>query len=153
MAEKKKIVLRLMSKQLKEPFVSKENILAIYSPGNFTIPAADTVKIFTDIKYYVPKNSALHATTKFKGQQIQEIRGPAKTRLWLTLLSTSYFQKYVIKKGNIVGYVLSNDSHIVLQKYINKKKKHQIPKHYLLHTWDWKEFWEKKGVDVKPVDF
>ena len=143
MAEKNKIVLRLMSKQLKEPFESKENILAIYSPGNFTIPAADTVKICIDIKYYVPKNSTLHATTKFKGQQIQEIRGPAKAKLWLTLLNTSYFQKYVIEKGDIVGYILSNDSDIVLQKYVNKKKKQQIPKNYLPHTWDWKEFWEK----------
>ena len=143
MAEKNKIVLRLMSKQLKEPFESKENILAIYSPGNFTIPAADTVKICTDIKYYVPKNSTLHATTKFKGQQIQEIRGPAKAKLWLTLLNTSYFQKYVIEQGDIVGYILSIDSDIVLQKYVNKKKKQQILKNYLPHTWDWTEFWEK----------
>ena len=142
-----------MSKQLKEPFVSKENILAIYSPGNFTIPAADTVKIFTDIKYYVPKNSALHATTKFKGQQIQEIRGPAKTRLWLTLLNTSYFQKYVIKKGNIVGYVLSNDSHIVLQKYINKKKKTPDTEALLTAHVGLERILGKKGVDVKPVDF
>ena len=70
-----------------------------------------------------------------------------------SLLSTSYFQKYVIKKGNIVGYVLSNDSDIVLQKYVNKKKKTTDTEELLTAHVGLERILGKNGVDVKPVDF
>ena len=60
--------------------------------------------------------------TKFKGQKIKELKGPLKKRLRIRLLKESYFNKYIVEKGDIVGYLLSRDSKILIQKYENKKK-------------------------------
>ena len=84
----------------------------------------------------------MYLTTKFKGQKIKEIRGPQKKRLRITLLNESYFQKHIVKKGDIVGYLLSPNSNFSIQKQ-HEKKKHKIPAHYLPKTWDWKNFWNK----------
>ena len=61
-------------------------------------------------------------TTKFKEQKIKEISGPQKKKLRITLLNRSYFQKRVIEKGSIVGYVLSPNSKISIQKHAKKKQ-------------------------------
>ena len=37
-------------------------------------------------------------------------------------MNESYFNKYIVEKGDIVGYLLSRDSKILIQKYENKKK-------------------------------
>ena len=62
------IVLKLLSKQIKMPFRSRENILANYSPRKYIIPEADTVTVDTEIKIVLPLNTTLYVTTKFKGQ-------------------------------------------------------------------------------------
>ena len=136
------IVLKLLSKQIKMPFRSRENILAIYSPRKYVIPEADTVTVDTEIKIVLPLNTTLYVTKKFKGQEIKEISGSQNKRLRITLLNTSYFQKHVIEKGDIVGYVLSPNSKISIQKHA--KKKHRLPKQYLPKTWNYKKFWQDK---------
>ena len=136
------IVLKLLSKQIKMPFRSRENILAIYSPRKYIIPEADTVTIETEIKIVLPLNTTLYVTTKFKGQKIKEISDPQKKRLRITLLNTSYFHKHTIKKGSIVGYVLSPNSDISIQKHTQKK--HRLPRQYLPKTWNYKKFWQDK---------
>ena len=85
------IVLKLLSKQIKMPFRSTENILAIYLPRKYIIPEADTVTVDTEIKIVLTLNTTLFVTTKFKGQKIKEISGPQKKRLRITLLNPSYF--------------------------------------------------------------
>ena len=37
-------------------------------------------------------------------------------------MNESYFNKYIVEKGDIVRYLLSRDSKILIQKYENKKK-------------------------------
>ena len=114
------------------PFRSRENILAIYSPRKYIIPEADMVTVDTEINIVLPLNTTLYVTTKFKGQKIKEISGPQKKRLRITLLNQSYFQKQVIEKGSIVGYVLSPNSKNSIQKHA--KKKHKLPRQYIPKT-------------------
>ena len=136
------IELRLLSNQIKMPFRSRENILAIYSPRKYIIPEADTLTVDTEINIILPLNTTLYVTTKFKGQKIKEISSPQRKRLRITLLNRSYFQKHIIEKGSIVGYVLSPNSKISIQKHA--KKKHRLPRQYIPKTWDWKNFWQNK---------
>ena len=124
--------LRLLSTQIKMPFRSRENILAIYSPRKYIIPEADMVTVDTEINIVLPLNTTLYVTTKFKGQKIKEISGPQKKRLRIMLLNQSYFQKQVIEKGSIVGYVLSPNSKNSIQKHA--KKKHKLPRQYIPKT-------------------
>ena len=77
------------------------------------------------------------------------MRPSKKKRLRITLLNESYFQKHIIKKGDIVGYLLSPNSNFSIQQH--EKKKHKIPANYLLKTWDWKNFRKKNDVN-KPAD-
>ena len=128
--------------KIKKPFRSRENILAIYSPKKCIIPESDSSVIDTEIIINLPQNCTAFLTTKFKGQKIKELKGPLKKRLRITLLNQSYFNKYTVEKGGIIGYLLSKDSNISVQKY-EKKKKHKIPASYLPQRWDWKNFWKK----------
>ena len=116
------IGLKLLSNQIKMPFRSRENILAIYSPRKYIIPEAHRVTVNTEINIVLPLNTTLYVTTKFKGQKIEEISGPQKKRLRITLLNQSYFQKHTIEKGSIVGYLLSPNSKISIQKHVKKKE-------------------------------
>ena len=116
------ITLKLISNRIKKPFRSREDILAIYSPNKYIIPEADTATIDTEIIINLPQNSIAYLTTKFNGQKIKEIRGPQKKRLRIKLLNESYFQKHIIKKGDIVGYLLSPNSNFSIQKQHEKKK-------------------------------
>ena len=115
------ITLKLISNRIKKPFRSRENILAVYSPRKYIIPEADTVTIDTEIIINLPQNSKVYLTTKFKSQKIKEIRAsphppPQKKRLRITMLNESYFQKHIIKKGEIVGYLLSPNSNFSIQQ-------------------------------------
>ena len=137
------IVLKLLSKQIKMPFRSRENILAIYLPKKYIIPEADTVTVDTEINIVLPLNTTLYVTTKIKGQNIKEISGPQNKSLRIMLLNTSYFQKHTIEKGSVVGYVLSPNSKISIQKHVDKKR---LLKRYLPKTWDYRKFWQDKKV-------
>ena len=106
------------------------------------IPESNTCVIDTEIIINLPQSSTAFLTTKFKGQKIIELKGPPRKRLRIRLLNESYFNKYIVEKGDIVGYLLSRDSKILIQKY-EKKKKHKIPANYLPKSWDWKNFWKK----------
>ena len=136
------IKLKLCSNKIKKPFRSRENIFAIYSPKKCTIPESNTCVIDTEIIINLPQSSTAFLMTKFKGQKVKELKGPLKKRLRIRLLKESYFNKYIVEKGDIVGYLLSRDSKILIQKY-EKKKKHKIPANYLPKSWDWKNFWKK----------
>ena len=146
------ITLKLISNRIKKPFRSRENILAVYSPKKYVIPEADTVAIDTEIIINLPQNSKVYLTTKFKGQKIKEIRGPEKKRLRIRLLNESYFQKHIVKKGDIVRYLLSPNSNFSIQKQ-HEKKKHKISAHYLPKMWDWKNFWKQTGGFLSRYDF
>ena len=115
------IKLKLCSNKTKQPFRSRENIFAIYFPKKCTIPESRTCVIDTEIIADLPQNSTAFLTRKFKGQKIKELKGPGKKRLWIKLLNDSYFNKHTIEKGDIVGYLLSRDSKISIQKYEKKK--------------------------------
>ena len=84
--------------KLKKPTRSRNNIFKIYLLKNACIECADTLTIDTELTIKLPENSKAYLATKFEGQKIEEIIGPKKQRLWLTLLNESYFEKYKIKK-------------------------------------------------------
>ena len=70
----------------------------------------------------LPENTTACLITKFEGQEIQKIIGPAKKRLWITLLNESYFESYIIEKGSALGYLVIELEDIKLY-YATKKKK------------------------------
>ena len=98
--------LTFSNNKIKKPFRSKENILTIHSPKSCCIETANTISIDTGITINLPEKSTVYLTTKFKGQQIQTIEEPKTQRLWITILSESYFDKYKIQKGNLIGYLV-----------------------------------------------
>ena len=75
------IKLKLLSKKIKIPFESRENILAIYSPRKYIIPEADTVTVDTEINIVLPLNTTLYMTTKFKEHKNQRDSGPSKKEI------------------------------------------------------------------------
>ena len=90
---------------LKMPKRSEKNIFTIYSPKKDLIEKADTLTIDTELSIKLPQNSSAFLATKFEGQEIIKIIGPTNTkkRLWITLLNESYFEKYTINKGDVIG--------------------------------------------------
>ena len=115
------IKLKLCLNKIKNLFRSRENIFAIYSPKKCMIPESNTCVIDTEIIINLPQSSMAFLTTKFKGQKIIELKGPPRKRLRIRLLNESYFNKYIVEKGDIVGYLLSRNSKILIQKYEKKK--------------------------------
>ena len=69
----------------------------------------------------------MHLTTKFKGQKKQTIDGPKKQRLWLTLLNESYFDKYQIKKGDLMGHLVFEPNNIQIKYEKNPPAKTRRP--------------------------
>ena len=69
----------------------------------------------------LPEESKAFLTTKFTRQHIQNITGPVKQRLWITLLNESYFEKYTIDKGDIIGYLVFEPDNLKVQ-YEAKEK-------------------------------
>ena len=94
------------NEKLKQPEQFEGKIFTIYSPKEATFEKADMPAIDTELTLTLPEVSKALLTTKFTGQHIQNITGLVKQRLWITLLSESYFEKYTINKGNIIGYLV-----------------------------------------------
>ena len=142
-----KIVLNNI--KLKNPTRSKNNIFTIYSPKKASIETADTLTIDTELIIKLPENSKAYLATKFEGQKIKTIIGPKKERLWLTLLNESYFDKYKIKKGDIIGYLVVEPEDLKIHHETKKKSPNQAwrhPDNYLPKDWEkrWKKYWQKK---------
>ena len=134
--------------KIKKPYRSKDNILTIHSPKSYCIEITNTISIDTGITIRLPEKSTGYLATKFRGQNIQTIEGPKTQRLWLTVLNESYFDKYKIQKGDIIGYLVLKQSNLKI-KYEKKKpsdKTRRLPNNYLSQKWDqnWKAFWQKK---------
>ena len=91
---------------LQKPLKCEKNIFILYSPRKGTIKTADTLTVDTELLIKLPENTTAYLITKFEGQEIQKIIGPAKKRLWITLLNESYFEPYIIEKGSILGYLV-----------------------------------------------
>ena len=84
---------------------SEKNVFTIYSPKKDLIEKADTLTVDTELSIKLTQNSSAFLATKFEGQEIIKIIGPTNTkkRLWITLLNESYFEKYTINKGDVIG--------------------------------------------------
>ena len=99
--------LVLCNYKLKKPEKSAvDNIFTIYSPRKATIEKADTITLGTELIIKLPEESKAFLATKFTGQNIETRTGPKKKRLWITLLNDSYFEKYKIEKGDVIGYLV-----------------------------------------------
>ena len=132
---------------LKKLLKCEKNIFILYPPRKKTIKTADT-----ELLIKLPENTTACLITKFEGQEIQKIIGPAKKRLWITLLNESYFESYIIEKGSVLGYLVIELEDIKLY-YATKKKKNsrsktKPPNTYLPKDWkkSWKKYFEKKKV-------
>ena len=142
MTEKnKKMVnfVRIISEKnnLKKPKRNEKNIFTIYSPKKETIKKADTLSIDTELSIKLPENSTAFLATKFEDQEIIKLTGPSKKRLWITLVNESYLNNCQIKKGDDIGYLVTEPSdikiHYVAKLKINQKKK--CPSNYLPKNW------------------
>ena len=137
--------------KLKQPKKSKKNIFTIYSPKKETIEKADTLAINTGLSIKVPESINVFLATKFEGQEIIKIIGPTTTRkrLWITLLNESYFEKYTINKGDVIGYLIIEPEDIKVH-YATKEKtsRQKTPNNYLPKDWSkrWKSCFQKKKV-------
>ena len=106
---------------LKKPKKNEKTIFTLYSPKKEIIKKADTISIDTEISIKLPENSSAFLVTKFEDQEIIKIIGPAKKRLWITLLNESYLNNYQIKKGDEIGYLIIEPSTIKIH-YETKQK-------------------------------
>ena len=118
--------------KLKKPKKSEKNIFTIYSPKKDTIEKADTLTINTELSIKLPENSNAFLATKFEGQEIQKIivSTNGKKRLWITLLNESYFEKYNINKGDVIGYRIIEPDNIKVH-YATKEKTSRQEAKYL----------------------
>ena len=96
--------LSIKNSRLKRPTHSKTNILTLYLPRSFYIEKADTRTIDTEIVLDLPEKSTAFLISKFKEQKIEALVGPKIQRLWLKLLSESYYDRHHIKRKDIIGY-------------------------------------------------
>ena len=77
-----------------------------------------------------------------------------KKSLWITLLNESYFEKYTINKGDVIGYLIIEPDDIKVH-YATKEKssrwKTKPPNNYSPKDWQkrWKNYFQKKGLVVK----
>ena len=106
---------------LKKLLKCEKNIFILYSPRKETIKTADTLTVDTELLIKLPENTTVCLITKFEGQEIQKIIGPAKKRLWITLLNESYFESYIIEKGSVLEYLVIELEDIKVY-YATKKK-------------------------------
>ena len=145
---------------LKKPKKNEKNIFTLYPPKKEIIKKADTISIDTEISIKLPENSSAFLVTKFEDQEIIKIIGPAKKRLWITLLNESYLNNYQIKKGDEIGYLIIEPSTIKIhyetkQKIIQKTK---CPINYLPKNWSkkYKDYVQEKktrqtGGTISPT--
>ena len=79
--------------------------------------------IDTELSIKLPENSNAFLATKFDGKEIQKIIGPtnSKKRLWITLLNESYFEKYNINKGDVIGYLIIEPNNIKVHNATKEK--------------------------------
>ena len=122
--------------KIKKPYRSKKNVLTIHSPKSCCIKIANTLSIDTGITINLPEKSTVHLATKFKGQKIRTIEGAKTQRLWLTLLNESYFDKYKIQKGDIIGYLVLKLPNLKIKYEKNPPvKTWRPPNNYLPKEW------------------
>ena len=72
---------------LKSQKKSEKNIFTIYSPKKEIIKKADALSIDTELSIKLPEKSKIFVVIKFENQEIKQIDGPIKKRLWITLLN------------------------------------------------------------------
>ena len=152
--------VRIISEKfnLKKPQKNEKNIFTIYSPKKATIEKADTLSIDTELSIKLPENSSAFVATKFNGQEILKIIGPTSTkkRLWITLLNKSYFSKYQINKGDVIGYLMIEPDNIKTHyeaKEKTSRQKNRCTNNYLPKDWakQWKNYFQKKK-DISSSD-
>ena len=143
--------LSIKNSRLKKPTHLKTNILTLYSPRSCYIEKADTKTIDTEIVSDLPEKATAFLISKFKGQKIETIVGPKIQRLWLTLLNESYFDRHLIKRKDIIGYLIFEPNNLKI--YYEKEKKppsaktRKLPDNSFPKKWEknWKKYWEKKA--------
>ena len=141
--------VRILSEKidLKKPKKPEKNIFTIYLPKKEIIKKADALSIDTEFSNKLPESKAF-VVIKFENQEIKQIDGPIRKRLWITLLNESYLENYQIKKGNEIGYLIIEPSdikiHYETKQNIRPKGKCQI--NYLPQNWSetWKDYFQKK---------
>ena len=138
---------------LKKLKKSEKNIFTVYSPKKATIERADTLTIDAELSIKLPENSRAFLATKFEGQNIVRIIRPDKKRLWVTLLNESYFNKYHIKKGDIIAYLVIEPENLKVHYEAKEKQprqKKRCPENYLPKDWQkrWKAYFQKKKENI-----
>ena len=136
------IIFKRDHPRVKKPQQLKRNVFVTYSPRTVTAELATCIKIDTNITLILPKKAKAFVTSKFRGEEIFEMREETQ-RLWIEILNKSYIEDIKISKNNILGFVVIEPEHLSFKHETpkTKKKKNILPK-----TWS---YWEKMAKKTK----
>ena len=104
-----KAILKSDQFNLKKPQHLKNNVYIIYSPKTVIVETANSINVDTNIILKLPQKAKA-----FRGQGIREIN-KVKQRLWITLLSESYFKRLIIKRGTPLRFLVIEPENIKVQ--------------------------------------
>ena len=99
-----KITFEKDSAQVKIPGHLQRHVFILYSQWTIKIEPASCRKIDLGITAFLPTNSRGFVTSKFRGDEINELFH-GKRRLWVEILNKSSEDHIEIKKGQPLGFL------------------------------------------------
>lgn len=109
-----KAILKSDQFNLKKPQHLKNNVYIIYSPKTVIVETANSINVDANIILKLPQKAKAFVAIRFRGQGIREIN-KVKQRLWITLLSESYFKRLIIKRGTPLRFLVIEPENIKVQ--------------------------------------
>ena len=101
---------------------SGKELFILYSAWAIKIELASCRKIGTGITAFLPTNSSGFLTSKFRGDEINELFH-GKQRLWVEILNKPFEDHIEIKKGQPLGFLVVEPENLKFQHVPPKKKK------------------------------
>ena len=108
-------------KGVKNPRHLQRNVYILFSPCQFKIEPASYRKIDTEVNTFLPKNSKVFLTSKFRGDEINELFH-GKHCLWVEILNKSFEDHIEIKKGQPLGFLVAELENLKFQHVPQKKR-------------------------------
>ena len=116
-----KITFEKDNKGVKNSRHLQRNVFILFSPCQFKIEPASYRKIDTEVNAFLPKNSKGFLTSKFRGDEINELFHE-KHCLWVEILNKSFEDHIKIKKGQPLGFLVVEPENLEFQGVSQNKK-------------------------------
>ena len=135
------VTFKLDGPRIKRPQHLKDNVFVICSAKTLVIEPADSTKIEAGIVLHLPKEAKAFIASKFRSQDIYEVN-KQKSRLWIEILNSSYFEKLKRKIKTPLGFFVIEPEKLKSKYETKKKPKKQTG---LPNNWykTWKMYWQK----------